>query len=96
MPLPWVMRNCEAVLYITSLDAEGTTAAELLAHVRGHWTVEHPPGVIEDQGAEHLHLPHGQLPPAAVSILYEGSGAIGDVRMLVNTFRSCLTLGMSI
>ena len=37
----WVMRNCEAVLYITSLDAADTTPADLLAHVRGHWTVEH-------------------------------------------------------
>lgn len=37
----WVMRNCEAVLYITSLGAEDTTPADLLAHVRGHWTVEH-------------------------------------------------------
>ena len=37
----WVMRNCEAVLYITSLGAEDTTAEDLLAHVRGHWTVEH-------------------------------------------------------
>jgi predicted transposase YbfD/YdcC len=37
----WVMRNCEAVLYITSLDADDTTAEDLLAHVRGHWTVEH-------------------------------------------------------
>jgi predicted transposase YbfD/YdcC len=37
----WVMRNCEAVLYLTSLDAEDTTAEDLLAHVRGHWTVEH-------------------------------------------------------
>jgi len=35
------MRNCEAVLYITSLAAEGTTPEDLLAHVRGHWTVEH-------------------------------------------------------
>jgi predicted transposase YbfD/YdcC len=37
----WVIRNCEAVLYITSLDAEDTTAEDLLAHVRGHWTAEH-------------------------------------------------------
>jgi len=37
----WVMRNCEAVLYITSLTAAETTPADLLAHVRGHWTVEH-------------------------------------------------------
>jgi predicted transposase YbfD/YdcC len=36
----WVMRNCEAVLYLTSLDAEDATAEDLLAHVRGHWTVE--------------------------------------------------------
>ena len=37
----WVMRNCEAVLYITSLAAEDATPEDLLAHVRGHWTVEH-------------------------------------------------------
>jgi predicted transposase YbfD/YdcC len=37
----WVMRNCEAVLYITNLGAEDATAQDLLAHVRGHWTVEH-------------------------------------------------------
>jgi len=37
----WVMRNCEAVLYITSLTAAQTTPQDLLAHVRGHWTVEH-------------------------------------------------------
>jgi Transposase DDE domain len=37
----WVIRNCEAVLYLTSLDAAETTAEDLLAHVRGHWTVEH-------------------------------------------------------
>jgi predicted transposase YbfD/YdcC len=37
----WVMRNCEAVLYITSLAPGDATTADLLAHVRGHWTVEH-------------------------------------------------------
>ncbi len=37
----WVMRNCEAVLYLTSLAAEDTSAEDLLAHVRGHWKVEH-------------------------------------------------------
>lgn len=37
----WVMRNCEAVLYVTSLAAAETTPEDLLAHVRGHWTVEH-------------------------------------------------------
>jgi predicted transposase YbfD/YdcC len=37
----WVMRNCEAILYVTSLAAEDTTAEDLLAYVRGHWTVEH-------------------------------------------------------
>jgi predicted transposase YbfD/YdcC len=35
----WVMRNCESVLYITSLTDE-TSPEDLLAHVRGHWTVE--------------------------------------------------------
>ncbi len=37
----WVMRNCEAVLYITSLTPDGTTPEDLLAHIRGHWMVEH-------------------------------------------------------
>jgi predicted transposase YbfD/YdcC len=37
----WQMRNCEAVFYITSLTAAETTPEDLLAHVRGHWTVEH-------------------------------------------------------
>ncbi len=37
----WVMRNCEAVLYITSLAACDTTPEDLLSHVRGHWQVEH-------------------------------------------------------
>jgi predicted transposase YbfD/YdcC len=33
--------SCEAVLYITSLAADETTPEDLLAHVRGHWRVEH-------------------------------------------------------
>jgi predicted transposase YbfD/YdcC len=37
----WVMRNCEAVLYVTSLDAAQASPADLLAYARGHWTVEH-------------------------------------------------------
>jgi len=37
----WQMRTCEAVLYITSLTAEEATPGDLLAFVRGHWTVEH-------------------------------------------------------
>ena len=37
----WVMRNCEAVLYVTSLGAAQASPADLLAYVRGHWTVEH-------------------------------------------------------
>jgi len=36
----WLTR-AEAVLYITSLGAEETTPEDLLAHVRGHWQVEH-------------------------------------------------------
>ena len=36
----WLTR-CEAVLYITSLAADDSTPADLLAHVRGHWRVEH-------------------------------------------------------
>ena len=37
----WVMRNCEAVLYVTSLAPGDGSPGDLLAHVRGHWTVEH-------------------------------------------------------
>ena len=33
--------SCEAVLYITSLNADEATPQDLLAHVRGHWRVEH-------------------------------------------------------
>jgi predicted transposase YbfD/YdcC len=33
--------SCEAVLYITSLSPDETTPQDLLAHVRGHWRVEH-------------------------------------------------------
>ena len=33
--------RAEAVLYITSLDADETAPEDLLAHVRGHWRVEH-------------------------------------------------------
>ena len=33
--------SCEAVLYLTSLTADDTTPQDLLAHVRGHWRVEH-------------------------------------------------------
>src|SRR5216683_1057195 len=37
----WIMRNCEAVLHVTSLDAAQASPADLLAYARGHWTVEH-------------------------------------------------------
>ena len=38
----WVMRNCEAVLYVADALAAGdTTPEDLLAHVRSHWQVEH-------------------------------------------------------
>jgi len=37
----WVMRNCEAVLYVTSLDAIQASPADVLALIRGHWTIEH-------------------------------------------------------
>ena len=46
----WVMRNCEAVLYVTSLAAEASTPRDLLAHVRGHWTVgARAPGFLQGQ-----------------------------------------------
>ena len=37
----WIMRNCEAVLYVTSLGAAQASPADLLAYARGHWKVEH-------------------------------------------------------
>lgn len=37
----WIMRNCEAVLYVTSLHAAQAGPADLLAYARGHWKVEH-------------------------------------------------------
>jgi len=37
----WIMRNCEAVLYVTSLDTTQASPADLLALIRGHWTIEH-------------------------------------------------------
>jgi predicted transposase YbfD/YdcC len=33
--------SCEAVLYLTSLAPDEATPQDLLAHVRGHWRVEH-------------------------------------------------------
>jgi predicted transposase YbfD/YdcC len=33
--------RAEAVLYLTSLAAGDTTPEDLLAHVRGHWRIEH-------------------------------------------------------
>jgi hypothetical protein len=36
----WVTR-AESVLYLTSLAEDETTPQDLLAHVRGHWRVEH-------------------------------------------------------
>jgi predicted transposase YbfD/YdcC len=33
--------SCEAVLYLTSLGPDDATPEDLLAHVRGHWRVEH-------------------------------------------------------
>lgn len=33
--------RCEAVLYITSLGPDDATPEDLLAHIRGHWRVEH-------------------------------------------------------
>jgi hypothetical protein len=35
------MRNCEAVLYVTSLGISHATPADLLALVCGHWTIKH-------------------------------------------------------
>ena len=36
----WVLRNCQAVLYLTSLATTQASPADLLAGVRGHWRVE--------------------------------------------------------
>src|SRR5260221_109473 len=37
----WVMRNCGAVLSVPSLDAIQASPADVLALIRGHWTIEH-------------------------------------------------------
>ncbi|MGH3124538.1 MAG: ISAs1 family transposase [Streptosporangiaceae bacterium] len=37
----WVTRNCEAVLYLTSLEPGQASPAGLLAIIRGHWRIEH-------------------------------------------------------
>jgi Transposase DDE domain len=62
-------RTAEAVLYLTSLGPDETTPADLLAHVRGHWTVEHLHwlrDVIWDEDASLLHSGDG---PELMSIL---------------------------
>jgi predicted transposase YbfD/YdcC len=37
----WHTRTAEAVLFVTSLTPTDATPADLLAHVRGHWSIEH-------------------------------------------------------
>lgn len=37
----WVNRTCEAVLYLTDLAGDQTSPADLLAHIRAHWGIEH-------------------------------------------------------
>ena len=64
----WVMRNCEAVLYVTSLDAGQASPADLLAYARGHWTVEH------------LHWLRDVVWREDKSTLRTGNAAPGDVR----------------
>ncbi len=47
------------------------------ADVVGHEGFEErpgPAGVVEDQGAAHLHLAHGQLPPVAGGAVRSGEG----------------------
>lgn len=61
----WVTRMCETVLYITSRDADATTAQDLLAHVRGHWTAEHLHR--QRSGDTDHHQPCHHLVPAAWS-----------------------------
>src|SRR5215211_2198667 len=65
----WVLRNCEAVLYLTSLAATQTSPDDLLAAIRGHWRVEGLhwlPDVIfnEDQSL----LPTGNAPQVMSTI----------------------------
>jgi hypothetical protein len=56
-----VMRNCEAVLYVTSLDAAQASPADLLAYARGHWRIERLHW-RRDLARRQIHPPHGQRP----------------------------------
>jgi len=53
----WHTRT-EAVLYITSLAADETTPEDLLAHVRGHWRVEHAHWLRSRRDLERRQIPH--------------------------------------
>jgi len=58
----WIMRNCEAVLYVTSLDAIQANPADLLALIRGHWTIEHLHWLRRGLTQEQIHHKHRKRP----------------------------------
>jgi hypothetical protein len=57
--------RAEAVLYITSLAEDKTTPEDLLAHVRGHWRVEHAHWRRDLERRQITH-PHRKRPPDLV------------------------------
>ena len=61
--------RAEAVLYLTSLAEDQTTPEDLLAHVRGHWRIEHAhwlrsPGTGLERGQ--ITHPRRERPPGLV------------------------------
>jgi predicted transposase YbfD/YdcC len=64
--------SCEAVLYLTSLSADDTTPQDILAHVRGHWRVEHEHWLRDvDAGGQFAtrRVPSVTLMPRPASVL---------------------------
>jgi predicted transposase YbfD/YdcC len=63
----WIIRNCEAVLYLTDLAPDQTSPADLLAHIRGHWGIEQlhwlRDVIWNEDKSTH---PHRQRPPGDV------------------------------
>ena len=62
--------RAEAVLYITSLTAQKATPDDLLAHVRGHWRIEHAHwlrDVIWEEDT--IHVPGAQVWFAIINLV---------------------------
>src|SRR5258708_13132685 len=68
----WVMRNCEAVLYVTSLDAIQASPADVLALIRGHSTIGHLHSlrdVVWPEDKPPIRTAHPPLPISALTHL---------------------------